>query len=58
MLGIFRFDLMFVKPRDVFPMFRFNMQTDTRFLSQKLLFPEGRCCKNMVSGAAVTKLLC
>ena len=35
-LDIFRFDSMFVKTRDLSPMFRFDVQTDMRVLSQQL----------------------
>ena len=52
--GTFRFDFMFVKPRDVPSMFCFNVQTDMAFycnrfwhqtfLLQQILSPEGRRC--------------
>ena len=36
-LDIFWFDFMLVKPRDVLPMFCFNVQTNMIFLLQQLL---------------------
>ena len=56
-LDIFRFDFMFVNPRDVHPMFCLNAQTDMRFLLQQPLYPEGRRCKTLVPGAVVIKNL-
>ena len=57
-LDIFRFEFIFVKPRDAPPMFCFIVQTDMRFfLLQQLLFPEGRCCKKFGVKSCCNKYL-